>query len=131
MSKEKKNLVKKIFAVMCVIAVIGSMCVFALADASASADTSAGSATNSSLTTIVSTFASYTCDMFRVVGIIIAIYATAQFALAFKDDNPDSKQRSVILLVIGMLLVFVKNLAKVVITNSEMDGISLEQGFLG
>lgn len=125
MSKEKKNLVKKIFAVMCVIAVIGSMCVFALADASA------GSATNSSLTTIVSTFASYTCDMFRVVGIIIAIYATAQFALAFKDDNPDSKQRSVILLVIGMLLVFVKNLAKVVITNSEMDGISLEQGFLG
>jgi hypothetical protein len=122
MSKEKENLVKKIFAVMCVIAVIGSMCVFALADAA--------SASKSSLTTIVSTFASYTCDMFRVVGIIIAIYATAQFALAFKDDNPDSKQRSVILIVIGMLLVFVKNLAQIVIDNSGMTGITLNSGFL-
>lgn len=120
--KNKKKILA-IASIIAIVAVIGAS--FAFAFASSTGDD------GKAIKEIVSKFASYVVDMFRVVGILISIYAVAQFALAFKDDNPEAKSRSTILLVIGLLLLLVKSLASLIISTAGISGISLDNGFLG
>ena len=118
----KKSALKKILAIGSALAIVGSLFMFAFA-----AD---AFGVGADIKELVSTFVSYIVDAFRVVGVMVAVYAVSQFALAFKDDNPEQKSKGTILLVVGLLLIFMKTIATKIVEKSGT-GISLDQGFLG
>lgn len=119
---------KTILSVACAMAICASLCVCAFASAAPAAATSDS---GTAITSTMSFFISYVVDLFRCVGVLVGVYAIAQFALAFKDDNPDQKTRSTTMLVIAVMLIMVKTLAKKVIELTSISGISLDEGFLG
>ena len=43
--------------------------------------------------------------VFTAVGIILAIYSVGTLILAFKNDDPDSKQRASTMLVVAVVLI--------------------------
>lgn len=43
--------------------------------------------------------------IFRVVGIILAVYAIGQMIMAFRDENPDAKTKATTLLVVSIILI--------------------------
>lgn len=93
----KKSALKKVLALGSTAAVSGMMFVTAFA-------------AEMDIKGFVGNMLGYVVDMFTVVGVLIAVYAMAQFALAFKDDNPEQKSRSTILLVVGAILVGIRPL---------------------
>lgn len=113
-----KSALKKILAAGSAVAVIGSLLVTAFAS---------GGGADGAITDIVSMMLGYVVDMFKVVGVLVAVYAVAQFALAFKDDNPDQKSRSTVLLVVGAMLLGMGTFANKI---AGYAGVSIGKGFL-
>lgn len=84
-----------------------------------------GGATASS---IISTFLGYVVDMFLCVGVLLGVWAIAQLALSFKNEDADSKSRAMMMLVVACVLIGIKPLATTVV--SSVSGITIGKGFL-
>lgn len=79
--------------------------------------------------TILSTFMGYVVDMFLCVGALLGVWAIAQLALAFKNEDADSKSRAMMMLVVAIILMAIKGLANIILTASGT-GITIGEGFL-
>ena len=113
----------KIAALASVFAALSSLWMTAFAD-----DMDAAAA---QIASMVGKFTSFIADAFVVVGIMIVVYAVSQFALAFKDDNPEQKSRGTIMLVVGIILIFIKTFAKAILNAAGVPADQyLERGFL-
>lgn len=112
-----KSALKKILAVGSVVAVLAIVFVTAFASGGSGGASSA-------IKEIVGDMLGYVVFMFKIVGVLVAVYATAQFALAFKDDNPDQKSRSTILLVVGAMLMGIGFFAKKI---AQLGGVTINE----
>lgn len=78
--------------------------------------------------TIVSTFLGYVLDMFICVGALLGVWAVAQLALAFKNEDADSKSRAMMMLIVAAILIGITPLANAVLSGTH---ITPGPGFLG
>lgn len=78
---------------------------------------------------ILSTFMGYVVDMFLCVGALLGVWAIAQLALAFKNEDADSKSRAMMMLVVAIILMSIKGLADIILKASGT-GITIGKGFL-
>lgn len=53
---------------------------------------------------------SVVCDIFRMIGAILLVWAIGQLVLAFKNEDADSKSRAMLVLVCSILLLSLKTL---------------------
>jgi len=65
----------------------------------------AAATTPPELSKLMDTMIGYVGLIFRVIGIILAIYAIGQMIMAFKDENPDAKTKATTLLVVSIILI--------------------------
>ena len=77
---------------------------------------------------IVATFLGYVLDMFICVGALLVVWAVAQLALAFKNEDADSKSRAMMMLIVAAILIGISPLADAVLNGT---GITPGAGFLG
>lgn len=77
---------------------------------------------------IVSTFLGYVLDMFICVGALLGVWAVAQLALAFKNEDADSKSRAMMMLIVAAILIGITPLANAVLAGTHIDP---GPGFLG
>lgn len=86
------------------------------------ADPSAASAK-----TIIEEFLGYVLDMFICVGALLGVWAIAQLALAFKNEDADSKSKAMMMLIVAAILIGISPLANTVLSST---GLSAGSGFL-
>lgn len=99
---ERKDKIRKIGTAIAVAAITASL--FAVgAFAAASATKSAQD--------IVKQFLAYTVDIFVCIGALLGVWSVGQLALAFKNEDADSKSRAMMMLVVAAILIGVKVLA--------------------
>lgn len=70
----------------------------------------AAPATNAA-TDVVKKFLAYTVDIFVCVGALLGVWSVGQLALAFKNEDADSKSKAMMMLVVAAILIGVKLLA--------------------
>lgn len=58
---------------------------------------------------IVKNFVGIILTIFRYVGIILLVWAIAQLIMAFKNEDPDSKAKSITMGVISIILITLKS----------------------
>lgn len=78
--------------------------------------------------TIVNTFLGYVLDMFICVGALLGVWAIAQLALAFKNEDADSKSKAMMMLIVAAILIGISPLASTVLNGT---GLAPGSGFLG
>lgn len=78
---------------------------------------------------IVGKFLGYILDMFICVGTMLGVWGVAQLALAFKNEDADSKSKAMMMLMTAVILIGIAPLAGAVMP-SEIKS-SLTKGFLG
>ncbi len=83
---------------------MGALPVFATGTAAAN--------TNVDLPQLMGKIIGIILDIFFYVGIVMLVWAIAQTGLAFKNDDPDSKQRATMLLVISAILIGLRPIVK-------------------
>lgn len=77
---------------------------------------------------IVQTFLAYTVDIFVCIGALLGVWSCGQLALAFKNEDADSKSRAMMMLVVAAILIGVKLLADPIAQAAGFGGIN--GGFL-
>ena len=50
------------------------------------------------------------CDIFRLIGSVLLVWAIGQLVMAFKNEDADSKSRAMMVLVAAVLLVCVPSI---------------------
>lgn len=98
---ERKDKIKKIGAAVAVAAITASL--FAVGAFATDATKSAQD--------IVKQFLAYTVDIFVCIGALLGVWSVGQLALAFKNEDADSKSRAMMMLVVAAILIGVKVLA--------------------
>lgn len=88
----------------------------------------AAQATGASAKNIVQTFMGYVIDMFICVGALLGVWAVAQLALAFKNEDADSKSKAMMMLIVAAILIGIAPLATAVLDGT---GLAPGGGFLG
>ena len=51
-------------------------------------------------------------DVFRYVGVVLAVYSIGQLIMAFKNEDADSKSRATTMLVVACVLIGIKTLVE-------------------
>lgn len=51
-------------------------------------------------------------DLFRYIGIVLALWGVGSLVMAFKNEDADSKSRAIMSLVVGLVLMFLETVAK-------------------
>ncbi len=115
---ERKDKIKKIGATIAT----GAMTAMPFM-VNAFAATTAASAQN-----IIQTFLGYVIDMFICVGALLGVWAVAQLALAFKNEDADSKSKAMMMLIVAAILIGIGPLASTVLTGTNL---TPGPGFLG
>lgn len=64
------------------------------------------------------------CDIFRMIGAILLVWALGQLVMAFKNEDADSKSKAMMVLVCSILLLSVKTIYTTV-TNDEVSGTGI------
>lgn len=59
---------------------------------------------------LVGNFINVIFFLFRMVGILLLAWSVAQLVMAFKNEDADSKTRSITLIVISVLLIALKSI---------------------
>ena len=77
---------------------------------------------------IVQVFMGYVIDMFICVGALLGVWAVAQLALAFKNEDADSKSKAMMMLIVAAILIGIAPLATAVLNGT---GLTPGSGFLG
>lgn len=77
--------------------------------------------------TIIQGFLGYVVDMFICVGVLLGVWAIAQLALSFKNEDADSKSRAMMMLIVAAMLIGIQALAQLVLSGT---GLSIGSGFL-
>lgn len=77
---------------------------------------------------IVQVFMGYVIDMFICVGALLGVWAVAQLALAFKNEDADSKSKAMMMLIVAAILIGIAPLATAVLSGT---GLTPGSGFLG
>lgn len=65
---------------------------------------------NTGMETVANGIVGTILDIFRWIGVILAIWGTGQLVLAFRNDDADSKTRAVMLIVAAIALIGLKTL---------------------
>lgn len=65
----------------------------------------AGDAYMGVIRTIVESMTGVIGNIFKVVGILLALYAVGALILAFKNEDPDSKTKASTILVVAIVLI--------------------------
>lgn len=118
LEKIKKVDYRKVVSIAGAVAILGSCFVFAFANA------------GSGVKNVIETFLGYVLDIFISIGALLLFWAVGQLALAFKDDNPESKSRAMMMLVAAAILISVGALAGPIL-NQVASGLKPGGGFLG
>lgn len=84
-------------------------------------------ADDASATEIVQEFLGYVYDMFICVGALLGVWAVAQLALAFKNEDADSKSKAMMMLIVAAVLIGIAPLADTILTGT---GLTAGSGFL-
>lgn len=117
---ERKDKIKKIGATIAT----GAMTAMPfMVNAFATAAAGTASAKN-----IVQVFMGYVIDMFICVGALLGVWAVAQLALAFKNEDADSKSKAMMMLIVAAILIGIAPLATAVLNGT---GLTPGSGFLG
>lgn len=58
------------------------------------------------------------CDVFRMIGALLLVWAIGQLVLAFKNEDADSKSRAMMVLVASILLLSLKSIYEAVTNTS-------------
>lgn len=58
------------------------------------------------------------CDVFRMIGALLLVWAIGQLVLAFKNEDADSKSRAMMVLVASILLLSLKSIYNTVTGSS-------------
>lgn len=64
------------------------------------------------------------CDIFRMIGTILLVWALGQLVMAFRNEDADSKSRAMMVLVCAILLLSVKTIYTT-ITKDDVSGTSI------
>ena len=81
------------------------------------------------ISSIIGEFLGYVQDVFIVIGILLIAWGIGQLALAFKDDNPESKSRAMMMIATAAILVGVGGLMTSIISTLGF-GITIGDGFI-
>lgn len=118
---ERKDKIKKVGATIAT----GAMTAMPFV---ANAFAAGASGTGASASNIVQTFLGYVIDMFICVGALLGVWAVAQLALAFKNEDADSKSKAMMMLIVAAILIGISPLATTVLSGT---GLTPGAGFLG
>lgn len=55
------------------------------------------------------------CTIFRYIGILLLVWAIGMLVLAFKNEDANSKTRSMMLLVVSIVLIAIKSIVMLII----------------
>lgn len=55
------------------------------------------------------------CTIFRYIGILLAVWAVGMLVLAFKNEDADSKSRSMMLLIVSIVLIVIKSIVQMLL----------------
>lgn len=64
------------------------------------------------------------CDIFRMIGAVLLVWAIGQLVMAFKNEDADSKSRAMMVLVCAILLISVKSVYYA-LTGTEVNGTGI------
>ena len=64
------------------------------------------------------------CDIFRMIGAVLLVWAIGQLVMAFKNEDADSKSRAMMVLVCAILLISVKTVYQA-LTGTEVTGTGI------
>lgn len=78
---------------------------------------------------IINVFLGYVLDIFISIGILLGVWAAGQLALAFKNEDADSKSRAMMMLVVAAILIGISPIATAIIPDGSR--IHPGAGFLG
>ncbi len=115
---------KSIAAIMSVLSVSAFSSIFAFAAGES------GGTGDPDIANIIGQFLGYVKDVFIVIGVLLIAWGIGQLALAFKDDNPESKSRAMMMIATAAILVGVGSLMESIVNSLNL-GISIGPGFIG
>ena len=113
--KINKNVKKAIGIVLCV-GIVGAVAVPAFAAATGNAKT------------VIENFLGYIQDIFVCLGAMLGVWGVGQLALSFKDDNPESKSRAMMMVIVAAILIGVGTFATTILSGT---GLTPGSGFIG
>lgn len=61
--------------------------------------------------------------VFRIIGVLMAVYSIGALVLAFKNEDPDSKTKNASMMVVSLILIFLKTLVDATGIASYISGI--------
>lgn len=93
---------------------------YAIATAALSASAMAPLALAQGPKDIVQTFLGYVIDMFICIGALLGVWAIAQLALAFKNEDADSKSRAMMMLIVAAVLIGITGLSNTVLNGTNL-----------
>ena len=64
------------------------------------------------------------CDIFRMIGAVLLVWAIGQLVMAFRNEDADSKSRAMMVLVCAILLISVKTVYQA-LTGTEVTGTGI------
>lgn len=84
---------------------------------------------NSVASDVIQEFLGYVVDMFLCIGILLGVWAIAQLALSFKNEDADSKSRAMMMLIVAAILLGVQGLAEIILNAAGLN-ITIGDGFI-
>ena len=115
---------KSIAAIMSVLSISAFTSIFAFSYGGAASTNG-----DVDIANIIGAFLGYVQDVFIVIGILLIAWGIGQLALAFKDDNPESKSRAMMMIATAAILVGIGSLMGSIISTLGF-GITIGDGFI-
>ena len=93
----------------------------------ASTTTSVGAASNITISdgtikgadALVGTLLGFITQMARYIGMILLVWGIVQFIMAFRNEDADSKSRSIMVCVMAIVLISIKKIAQTILNSVE------------
>lgn len=61
--------------------------------------------------------------VFRIIGVLMAVYSIGALVLAFKNEDPDAKTKNASMMVVSLVLIFLKTIVDATGIKSYIAGI--------
>lgn len=78
----------------------------------------ADSTSSTTAKNLVGTVLGVICDIFLAIGILLLAWSVGMLFLAFKNEDADSKSRSMMMAVVSIVLIAFKGILEVVLTSA-------------